>query len=115
MRYDIVQYLARGAPPLSISNIKNYNPQEKTVSQPAELIPRFQKIIDDGHLIKVVRSLLLAQDISRKYKGREWIRLADEGDWIKAHYMLLKGVEGEDTLWVRSSGFKEAWEGIAKL
>lgn len=115
MRYDIVQYIARGAPPLSMSNIKNYSPQEKVVSQPADLIPRFHKTIDDGHLIKVVRTLLLAQDVSRKWKGREWIRLGEEEDWIKAHYMLLKGVEGEETLWVRSAGFKEAWEGVAKL
>lgn len=115
MRYDVVQYIARGVPPLSPSFIKKYVPEEKPVSKPEDLIPRFHKIIDDGHLIKVVRSLLLAQDVSRKWKGREWVRLDGEEDWIKAHYMLLKGVEGQETLWVRSSGFEEAWEGVAKL
>jgi hypothetical protein len=114
MRYDVVEYIARGAAPLSPLHIKNYTPHEDMVSAAEDLVPRFHKVIDDGHLVKVVRSLLLAQELSRKWIGRPWIRIDNDEDWLKAHYMLLRSVEGQETLWVRGSGFHQAWEGVDK-
>ncbi|OAA51985.1 hypothetical protein NOR_00578 [Metarhizium rileyi] len=114
MRYDIVQYIARGVPPLSPSHVRNYA-VEHVASRPEDLLPRYHAVVDDGHLVKVARSLLLAQQVSRPWKGKDWIRLVSDEDWINAHHMLLRGVEGQETLWVRSCGFDEAWEGFPKL
>ncbi|KAK2601918.1 hypothetical protein QQS21_004509 [Conoideocrella luteorostrata] len=115
MRYDLVQYIARGCPSLNVTFIRDYNPQNQSpASKPSDLLRKYHSIIDDGHLIKVARSLLIAQEVSRKWKGRPWVRL-DEDDWLKAHYMLLKGAEGQEGMWVRSAGFKEAWKEVPKL
>lgn len=101
---------------MSIDAIKSYAlPESDLVSTPQELLPRFHGIVDDGHLIKVVRSMLVAQEESRKWVGRPWIRFDDDETWLKAYYMLLRSVEGQETLWVRSAGFKEAWEDVPKL
>ncbi|EFY93236.1 HypA-like protein, putative [Metarhizium acridum CQMa 102] len=116
MRYDVLQYIARGAPRLSPSHIANYEaPGERQVSRPEDLLPRYHGVADDGHAIKVARSLLLAQRLSREWEGRGWLRLRGDNDWLKAHYMLLRSVEGQDPLWVRGAGFDQAWEGIPAL
>lgn len=113
IRMDIVQYAARGCPLLDTDAIRNYSPQDKTlVSRPEDLLPRFYAIPDDGHTIKVVRGLLLAQELSKKYADKPWIRIADDETWLKMHYLLLDSVENQDSRWVRSAGFAEAWEDI---
>ncbi|KHN94618.1 uncharacterized protein MAM_07524 [Metarhizium album ARSEF 1941] len=115
MRYDVVQYVARGCPALSPSHVTNYDPGERLVRRPEDLLPRYHGIIDDGHVIKAARSLLLAQRVSRKWAGKAWIRIAQDQDWLKAHYMLLKSVEGQEPPWVRSAGFDEAWSAVPRL
>lgn len=113
IRMDVVQYIARGCPPLDLDPVRNYTPKDETlVSKPEELLPRFQRNMDDGHVIKLVRAMLLAQEISREYSGRPWICFGDDAAWLKAHYLLLDGVEGSDTEWVRSAGFDDAWKDI---
>jgi hypothetical protein len=116
IRLDIVEYIARGCPPLRLDAIKSFVPEETSAAKPADLLPRFHEIIDDGHTIKVVRALLIAQELSRKYAGRPWIRIADDDTWLKAHQILLQSTEGpqEPALWVRSAGFDEAWEKVPK-
>ncbi|KID63813.1 hypothetical protein MAN_06984, partial [Metarhizium hybridum] len=37
------------------------------------------------------------------------------GCWRGAHCMLLRGVEGDEPLWVRGAGFDQAWEGVPPL
>ena len=114
IRIDIIQYVARGCPPLQPDAIRNYTPKEKDlVSKPEDLLPRFHRIAEDGHNIKLVRALLIAQQISQKYVDRPWIRM-DDDMWLRAHYVLLDGNEHIDPKWVRSAGFEEAWEEIPK-
>ncbi|KAG6004553.1 hypothetical protein E4U21_000937 [Claviceps maximensis] len=116
MRYDLVQYIARGCPPLSMSSIREYVLQDEVqASRPSDLLPRFHEIVDDGHVIKVVRSLLLAQDVSRRWKGRPWIRLDRDEDWVRAHDMLLKGVCDQERIWIRRAGFPNAWKDVPNL
>lgn len=116
MRYDLVQYIARGCAPLSMSFVEAYFPQNMPhVSRPSDLLPKFHEIIDDGHVIKVVRSLLLAQEVTQLWKGRPWIRLQQDEDWLKAHYMLLEGVQDRDLMWIRGAGFQQAWKDVPKL
>jgi hypothetical protein len=115
IRLDLIQYIARGSPPLRAEEIQNYTPKEKDlVSKPEELLPRFHAIPDDGHTIKLVRALLIAQDMSRKYADRPWVRIKNDEMWLKMHYMILDGNEKIDPKWVRSAGFEEAWNEIPK-
>ncbi|PTB35431.1 uncharacterized protein TrAFT101_008980 [Trichoderma asperellum] len=118
IRLDLIQYIARGCPPLRLDAIKSFVPKQDSsfATKPADLLPRFHEIIDDGHTIKVVRALLIAQELSRKYAGRPWIRIADDETWLKVHQILLQGTEGpqEPALWVRSAGFEEAWVNVPK-
>ncbi|POR35944.1 Oxidoreductase AflY [Tolypocladium paradoxum] len=116
LRLDCVEYLARGSPPLRLADaLATYAPADAhPVAHARHLLPRFHAVVDDGHTIKTVRALLLAQDVSRKWAGRPWIRIEGDEAWLKVMYMLLRGVEGDEYEWVRSAGFKEAWEGIPK-
>ena len=117
MRMDIVQYVARGVPPLRADLMSAFKPREETlVSKPEELLPRFHAIRDDGHTVKVARAMLLAQRLSQKYADRPWIRIKDDDMWLKIHYCLLEGTEstGEEGRWVRTAGFEEAWKSVPK-
>lgn len=116
LRLDCVEYLARGSPPLRLADaLETFVPGDaRPVAQARDLLPRFHGAVDDGHAIKTVRALLLAQDVSREWAGRPWIRIEGDEAWLKVMYMLLRGVEGDEYEWVRSAGFKEAWEGVPK-
>ncbi|RFU72381.1 hypothetical protein TARUN_9877 [Trichoderma arundinaceum] len=116
IRLDIVQYIARGCPPLHVNAIMSFVPKHSSVTKPEDLLPRFHEIIDDGHTIKVVRALFIAQELSRKYAGKPWIRIADDQTWLKMHQVLLQSTEGpqEPSMWVRSAGFEDAWKDVPK-
>lgn len=118
MRYDVLQYAARGAPRLSPAHVAAYldTNSDLVPGQRAEdLLPRYHAVADDGHAVKAARALLLAQRVSRRWAGRPWVRLRDDADWRGAHCMLLRGVEGDEPLWVRGAGFDQAWEGVPLL
>lgn len=109
MRLDVVEYLASGCPPLSRNAVHAYAPPgEALVAHARELLPRFHAVVD-GHAIKAARSLLLAQEASAPWAGRAWVRLDSDDMWLRAMYLLLRSIEGQEFLWVRASGFKEAW------
>lgn len=115
IRMDIIGYLARGCPPLRRRT--DSLPPPEGIKRAGDLLPRFRDIVDDGHVIKVVRSLLLAEEVSGRWVGREWLRLRDERDWLWAMNLLLRGSEGEKLarIWVRSAGFPEAWKDMPKM
>ena len=113
MRLDIIDYIARGCPQPQPSLLSTYKPRDKTlVSRPEELLYRFHTMDDDGHIIKVARSLLIAQQASQPYADREWMRIKDDKEWLGAHYLLLDAVEGPGATWVRATGFPEAWANV---
>ncbi|UKZ83563.1 hypothetical protein TrVFT333_011372 [Trichoderma virens FT-333] len=119
IRLDLVQYIARGCPPLRLDALKSFTPQndsETPVTKPEDLLPRFHDILDDGHTIKVVRALFIARELSRKFADRPWIRIADDETWLKMHQVLLQSTEGpqEPAMWVRSAGFDDAWQNVPK-
>lgn len=111
MRLDLVQYIARGVPTLHPDVLHTY--RAPPGDQPGDLLPRFHVIEDDGHTIKVVRALLIAQEETRRYATRPWVRIREE-DWVRVHYLLLRSVEGQTMRWVRSAGFDEAWVEVPK-
>ncbi|KAL7931253.1 hypothetical protein V8C35DRAFT_310812 [Trichoderma chlorosporum] len=119
IRLDLVQYIARGCPPLRLDELKSFTPKDNSgisAKKPEDLLPRFHGILDDGHTIKVVRALFLARELSEKFAGAPWVRIADDQTWLKAHQVLLESTEGpqEPSLWVRSAGFEDAWQNVPK-
>lgn len=130
LRGLVLEYLARGSPPLSLDSVRGYVPKdiqlgrvEALVESPEELLPRFHASHDDGHVIKVARTFLLVQKLSQPYldkpKQPAWLRLADSESFLKAHYILLDategveglGLEGNKIRWVYGIGFEESWKG----
>ncbi|KAH0522217.1 hypothetical protein TsFJ059_006102 [Trichoderma semiorbis] len=119
IRLDIVQYIARGCPPLRLDALKSFTPKDSAVAavtKPEDLLSRFHEILDDGHTIKVVRAFFIAQKLSQKFADRPWIRIKDDETWLKMHQVLLQSTEGpqEPSLWVRSAGFDDAWQNVPK-
>lgn len=130
LRGLVIEYLSRGSPPLRLDSIRSYIPKdiqlgkaETLVTSPEILLPRFHASRDDGHVVKVARTFLLAQKLSKPYLDKlqrpAWLRLADDELWLKAHYILLDATEGVEGLglegnmirWVYGIGFEESWRG----
>lgn len=113
MRLSVVNYIARGCPPLQSDLLDTYEPIDPTlVAKPEDLLPRLHRIEDDGHIVKVARSLLIAQLASQPYADRAWFRIRSDREWLAAHYLLVDSVKPGVATWVRSAGFPQAWEKI---
>ncbi|KAG6048549.1 hypothetical protein E4U39_007270 [Claviceps sp. Clav50 group G5] len=116
MRYDMLQYIARGCPLIRMSTIRECNTHVKQEAKlPVDLLPTLQNIVDDGHVVKVVRSLLLAEETSSEWEGSRWMRLSSVEDWLQAHRMLLRGVQGQNDKWIYGAGFPSAWKDVPLL
>ena len=120
LRLDVVEYIARGCPALDASILSAYaprdssSPQQAEVSDAADLLPRLHELPDDGHIVKVARSLLVAREASRGYEDRAW-HVVKDGDYARMMHMLLDGAAGGGGTWVRSAGFDEAWKDIPDI
>jgi hypothetical protein len=110
MRLSVVNYIARGCPPLRSDPLDTYKPKDPTlIAKPEDLLPRLHGAEDDGHIIKAARSLLIAQQASLPYADRTWIRIRSDAEWLATHYLLVDSVEAGGATWVRSAGFPQAW------
>ncbi|KAF4445168.1 hypothetical protein FACUT_137 [Fusarium acutatum] len=120
IRMDLLQYIARGSPALRGDLLRGYKPKDgdNLVRKPEDLFPRIHKVVDDGHTVKLARALMLAQRVTKPYENKEWVKIKGDDEWLRAVYLLLDANEEADrqggTMWVRSSGFDEAWEEIPK-
>ncbi|KAF4953460.1 hypothetical protein FSARC_12383 [Fusarium sarcochroum] len=120
IRMDLLQYIARGSPTRHGDLLREYKPKDggKLVDKPEDLFPRIHKLVDDGHTVKLARALMLAQRVTKPYEDKEWVRIKGDDEWLRAVYLLLDANEEADkqggTMWVRSSGFDEAWDEIPK-
>ncbi|KAK1990808.1 HypA protein [Colletotrichum falcatum] len=117
IRMDLVQYAARGCPPLRLDGVRSYRPRDadrgrELVSEPSDLLPRFHAVPDDGHTIKVARALGICRELSSRYADRPWVQIRGDDEWLRLSYMLLDGTEHSETRWVRSAGFEEAWKDV---
>lgn len=45
-----------------------------------------------------------------KHKDKPWAVLKDDSIWKKIQHMVVDAVEGPGVLYVRSTGFEEAWK-----
>ncbi|KAM0335827.1 hypothetical protein ACHAQA_000877 [Verticillium albo-atrum] len=120
IRMDLVQYAARGTPEIRFAETAGYKPRDvergrELVKAPADLLPRFHAIDDDGHTVKVARALAICRDVCAPYADKPWRKIKSDDVWLKMHYTLLDGTENGDAeggRWVRSAGFDEMWKDI---
>ncbi|KAM6516133.1 hypothetical protein FALCPG4_014317 [Fusarium falciforme] len=67
---------------------------------------------DDGHAIKQARATAVFHELMEEYKNKSWAVLKDESVWNKIQHMVVDAVEGPGVLYVRSTGFDEAWKDV---
>ncbi|KAI5839496.1 hypothetical protein DFP73DRAFT_598482 [Morchella snyderi] len=117
-RFDILTYVAVGAPVLHADEIKNYEPkvsQDGTGNPWLDIIERSIHVEDDGHTIKAVRALAYGERLAVRY-GEE-LNLPVVGNmWRKIAAMSIDSGEGYSDCnggyraWVRGAGFDRSWE-----
>ncbi|KAL3456412.1 hypothetical protein BJX64DRAFT_270706 [Aspergillus heterothallicus] len=112
-RMDLIMYISRNSPALYLDEITSY---PSTNDWKTIITKSYQHPGDDGHLSKLVRALRNGEQVCSQYKGREQeLGLKIAGDsWLKIGNMVNDSVqsEGGEAMWVRSTGFDEAWNGF---
>jgi len=116
IRMDILQYTARGSPPLSLDRITGYKPQSKGGAvQMHDMVARIQPLSDDGHAIKLARAAGICHNVSRQYEDKGWMMLKGEDAWSKVFNLIVDAVEGPGNRWVRTTGLDIAWKVSSSL
>jgi len=105
---DIAVYLSRGSPALHVQAVENFAELPMEAGW-LDIWKRAVHYDDDGHAMKTVRALANAQ----KYcEDKDCGAMKDEM-FLKAGAMTMASVENFlDVVWVRSTGFDEAWADI---
>ncbi|KAL4736469.1 hypothetical protein BDV11DRAFT_211211 [Aspergillus similis] len=112
-RMDLFMYVSRNAPQLYLDEVTKY-----PINQTWESIIKqsIQHTHEDGHLVKLIRALKNGEAVCRPYEGQEREKgLKITGDsWLRIGNMVIDSVhgKGEEKMWVRSTGFDEAWGGV---
>ncbi|KAL2851188.1 hypothetical protein BJY01DRAFT_209318 [Aspergillus pseudoustus] len=109
-RMDLITYISRNVPALYLNEITQY---PVTHDWETITIRSNQHPDDDGHLAKLVRALRNAEHVCKLYTGREeelGLKITEDS-WLKIGNMVKDSVEGKggEAMWVRSTGFDEAW------
>ncbi len=133
---DLIQYAGRATPPLSLDKIASYPPRTDKGKTPSgtslfvlpntltsnhltlperkntDIISRLHNFSDDGHAIKLGRAALICRDISKKYEGKDWIRIKGDDLWTRVCHLVVDSVEAPGPNWVRTCGLDEAWKDV---
>ncbi|RSL73791.1 hypothetical protein CEP54_000065 [Fusarium duplospermum] len=112
IRLDLVQYAARGCPAVSLKRITSYVPKQPSEESAREIGMRLYDFGDDGHAIKQARATAVCHELMETYKDKPWAVLKDDSIWKKIQHMVVDVVEGPGVLYVRSTGFEEAWKDV---
>ncbi|KAJ5775158.1 uncharacterized protein N7511_000169 [Penicillium nucicola] len=107
-RIDLLMYVSRGTPELFIDMVANYPIKEDW--------PRiFERAVthstDDGHLAKLARAVAHGQRVCQGVENKHPMPI--HGDmWLRIGNIAVDSTvgEGQNGMWVRSTGFDEAWE-----
>ncbi|KAI0021877.1 HypA protein [Xylariomycetidae sp. FL0641] len=110
IRYDLIQYAARGCPPLSVDRIAAYVP--RAAGPAIDLLPRIRAMEDDGHVSKLFRAVGVCRDASGKYGDAQWLRTQGEKLWDTVLHMVVDGAETPGPKWVRGAGHADAWKEV---
>lgn len=114
-RQDLVMYASRRSPKLLPEEIARYVPKDvgaggswKALAGRLYALPK-----DDGHAVKLLRTVALGERVCAPFEGEEWARVK-AGEWLKIGNMVVDSVEdaGGNNTWVRGAGFAEAWENL---
>ncbi|KAK8135303.1 hypothetical protein PG984_003243 [Apiospora sp. TS-2023a] len=111
IRLDIVQYVARGSPKLSVGKIASYVPKDEA-SSADQLLPRLHTLSDDGHVIKLWRAVGVGRKLSEPYEGRHWLPIQGRQLWDQIAHLIVDSVEAPGPRWIRNAGFEEAWKDV---
>ncbi|CAG7923159.1 unnamed protein product [Penicillium olsonii] len=107
-RMDLLMYTSRGTPDLLLEEVARYPAKEnwsqifaRSVAHPG----------DDGHLAKLTRALAHGQKVCEPYESSN-PEMPIRGDvWLRIGNIAVDStVEEGKPMWVRSTGFDEAWE-----
>ncbi|KAM0226829.1 hypothetical protein ACHAPO_012045 [Fusarium lateritium] len=109
IRMDLIQYIARGRPSISVKAIASYEPKIPSTSSVREIGNRLQDFGDDGHGIKQARATALCHEVMKNWEDKPWAVLKGDTIWERIQHMVVDAVEIPGPLYVRSAGFEEAW------
>ncbi|KAJ3579448.1 hypothetical protein NPX13_g1113 [Xylaria arbuscula] len=111
IRFDLLQYAARGCPHSSQEKITSYVPKENIRKPTSDLLPRIYTLHDDGHVSKLIRAIGICQKASKAYEdqNKPWLRIKGEAVWTKLNQLVVDSAEGTGPRWVRGAGDPEAW------
>ncbi|KAJ5873308.1 hypothetical protein N7455_003851 [Penicillium solitum] len=108
-RIDLLMYTSRGTPDLLLDEVANYPIKEDWAQIFARSIAHPG---DDGHLAKLARALAHGQKVCQAYESKH-PEMQIKGDmWLRIGNIAVDSTveEGDRPMWVRSTGFDEAWE-----
>ncbi|KAL0934789.1 Oxidoreductase AflY 1 [Colletotrichum truncatum] len=112
IRMDLLQYAARGCPPISLDGIKTYEPKAPSDESVRDIGKRLEDFGDDGHAIKQARATAICHELMKTYKDKPWAVLNGDEIWKKIQHMVVDAVEGPGVLYVRSAGLEEVWKDV---
>ncbi|KAI1982358.1 hypothetical protein LOZ55_000135 [Ophidiomyces ophidiicola] len=105
---DLLVYVSRACPEPQVNEIINYK-ATKTWQQIFEA--SFASAREDGHAAKLMRTLAYGERSERPSNSTGGFPV--KGDmWAKLGNMVADSIQGPEEMWVRSSGFVEAWKDI---
>ncbi|KAI2793918.1 Oxidoreductase ptaJ [Penicillium oxalicum] len=111
-RLDLLMYVSRGCPELRKEDIVNH-PITKDWS--AVFASAASHPADDGHLVKFVRAVAHGEQVCKPFDGKRQESMPVSGKmWLQIANMAIDSTVGEEdgAMWIRSTGFDEAWEKI---
>ncbi|KAJ5191566.1 uncharacterized protein N7498_010551 [Penicillium cinerascens] len=108
-RLDLLLYVSRASPNLLLDEITRYPVKN---DWPAVFSGAVRHPEDDGHLVKMVRALANGQKECQPYESQGPQVMPISGNmWLQIANMAVDSTVG-DSMWVRSTGFDEAWEDL---
>ncbi|KAI3396354.1 hypothetical protein diail_12244 [Diaporthe ilicicola] len=109
IRYDLIQYAARGVPELSLDQIRAYKPRTQNTTSISEVASKIHRMPDDGHAIKLARAAGICEGITKKYQDKDWVLIKGDDMWAKVNHLIIDSLQSPGEYWVRSAGLDEAW------
>ncbi|KAL6912640.1 hypothetical protein FSST1_010400 [Fusarium sambucinum] len=95
IRMDLIQYVARGRPPISVKAIASYEPKIPSTSSVRGKF--FQLSLDDfgddGHGIKQARATALCHEVMKSWEDKSWAVLKGDTIWKKIQHMVVDALE----------------------
>ncbi|KAF5874272.1 putative hypa-like protein [Botrytis fragariae] len=110
-RFDLTMYASRRSPELLLEEISGYVPKllEAGDAEWSGLFHRLFEFEDDGHAVKLGRTVAHAEVVSQGYEDQDWAKIKSFM-WLKIGNMVADSVEDTGDTWARSVGFDEAWK-----